>query len=237
MSSLHGASSHVLAAVTGGAGNPWFSWTYVRENTHTLLSAFQQHVELTAISVLIATVIAVPLGVLAHRVSWLTGPILALSSVLYTIPSLGLFAILAPFVGPYASTVVIGLVLYALLVIVRNTLTGLRQVPVGVRAAAEGMGYGRFGLLARIELPLSLPSIMTGLRIATVSTVAMVTVGSAVGGYGGFGELILEGFRNNFYKAQIMTATIATVLLALVLDLCLIGLARLVTPWTRRRSS
>ncbi len=226
----------MLAAVTDDAGNPWFSWSYVRENSHTLWSALEQHIELTAISVLIAAVIAVPLGVLAHRISWLTGPILALSSVLYTIPSLGLFAILAPFVGPYASTVVIGLVLYALLVIVRNTLTGLRQVPVEVRSAAQGMGYGRIGLLTRIELPLSLPSIMTGLRIATVSTVAMVTVGSVIGGYGGFGELILEGFRNNFYKAQIMTATIACVLLALVLDLVLAGVGRLVMPWARRRT-
>ncbi|HEY3503238.1 MAG TPA: ABC transporter permease [Actinocatenispora sp.] len=235
MSSLHGASPHLLAEVTGDAGNPWFSWAYVQDNADTLTAALRQHVELTTVSVLIAVVVAVPLGVLAYRVSWLTGPILALSSVLYTIPSLGLFAILAPFVGLYATTVVIGLVLYALLVIVRNTLTGLQQVPVEVRDAARGMGYGRLGLLTRIELPLSLPSIMTGLRIATVSTVAMVTVGSIVGGYGGFGELILEGFRNNFYKAQIMTATIATVLLALVFDLVLAGIGRLITPWSRRR--
>lgn len=236
MSSLHGAPT-VLAKATGQPDNPWFSWSYITHNTDTLLSALVQHVELTAVSVLIATVIAVPLGVVAYRVSWLTGPILALSSVLYTIPSLGLFAILAPFVGLYASTVVIGLVLYALLVIVRNTLTGLQQVPGEVRTAATGMGYGGFGLLARIELPLSLPSIMTGVRIATVSTVAMVTVGSVVGGYGGFGELILEGFRNNFYKAQIMTATIACVLLALVLDVLLIGAGRLLTPWAGRTRS
>jgi len=226
-----------LAAPTDAAGNPWFSWAYVHQNASTLLDALVQHVELTAVSVLVAAVIAVPAGIVAYRVSWLTGPILALSSVLYTIPSLGLFAVLAPFLGLYASTVVIGLVLYALLVIVRNTLTGLGQVPVEIRDAARGMGYGRLGLLTRIELPLSLPSIMTGLRIATVSTVAMVTVGSVVGGYGGFGELILEGFRNNFYKAQIMTATIATVLLALVFDVLLATIGRLVTPWSRRRAA
>ena len=226
-----------MAAVTDAAGNPWFSWEYVRTNTSTLVAAAIQHVELTAASVLIAAVLAIPLGILAYRVSWLTGPILALSSVLYTIPSLGLFAVLAPFLGLYASTVVVGLVLYALLVIVRNTLTGLSQVPGEIRDAARGMGYGRLGLLTRIELPLSLPSIMTGLRIATVSTVAMVTVGSVVGGYGGFGELILEGFRNNFYKAQIMTATIATVLLALVFDLLLAAIGRLITPWSKRRSA
>lgn len=226
-----------MAAVTDATGNPWFSWDYVQSNASALLAALIQHVELTAASVLIAAVLAIPLGILAYRINWLTGPILALSSVLYTIPSLGLFAVLAPFLGLYASTVVIGLVLYALLVIVRNTLTGLSQVPVEIRDAARGMGYGKLGLLTRIELPLSLPSIMTGLRIATVSTVAMVTVGSVVGGYGGFGELILEGFRNNFYKAQIMTATIATVLLALVFDLVLALLGRLATPWSRRRSA
>ena len=218
-------------------GNPWFSWTYVHTNATELWSALGQHAELTAVSVLIAAVVAIPLGVLAHRVSWLTAPILALSSVLYTIPSLGLFAILAPFLGLSASTVVIGLVLYALLVIVRNTLTGLQQVPDDVRDAARGMGYGRFAMLARIDLPLALPSIMTGLRIATVSTVALVTVGYIVGGYGGFGTLILEGFRNNFYKAQIMTATIGCVLLALLADLLLILVTRAITPWLRRRAA
>lgn len=228
---------HRLAIVTGGSDNPWFSWSYLEQNFSTLLSALAQHAELTAVSVVIAAVLAVPLGVLAHRVRWLTGPILALSSVLYTIPSLGLFAILAPFLGLSASTVVVGLVLYALLVIVRNTLTGLQQVPEEVRDAAHGMGYGKLAMLFRIELPLALPSIMTGLRIATVSTVAMVTVGYIVGGYGGFGTLILSGFRNNFYKAQIMTGTIACVLLALLLDLILQFVGRAVTPWARRRSA
>jgi osmoprotectant transport system permease protein len=99
------------------------------------------------------------------------------------------------------------------------------------------MGYGRFAMLIRIDLPLALPSIMTGLRIATVSTVALVTVGYIVGGYGGFGTLILEGFRNNFYKAQIMTATIGCVLLALLADLLLILVTRAITPWLRRRAA
>ena len=226
-----------LSAPPTAPGNPWFSWSYVTHNTDILTGALIQHIELTAVSVVIAAAIAIPLGVLAHRVSWLTGPILALSSVLYTVPSLGLFAILAPFLGLYASTVIVGLVMYALLVIVRNTLTGLQQVPGSAREAATGMGYGRLGLLMRIELPLSLPSIMTGLRIATVSTVALVTVGSIVGGYGGFGQLILEGFRNNFYKAEIMTATIACVLLALVFDLILVAVGWLFMPWARRRSA
>ena len=131
------------------------------------------------------------------------------------------------------ASVLIALVLYALLVLTRNSLAGLTQVPAEVRDAAAGMGYGRFGRLWRIELPLALPGILTGLRLATVSTVALVTVGSLIG-KGGLGEMILGGFRNNFYKAQIATATILCVALALVLDLLLAGVGRLLTPWTRR---
>jgi osmoprotectant transport system permease protein len=124
-------------------------------------------------------------------------------------------------------------VIYALLIIVRNSLTGLRQVPPEVREAAQGMGYGRLGLLLRIELPLALPSIMTGMRLATVSTVALVTVGTIVG-FGGFGNIILTGFNTNFYKPQIMTGTLGCIGLALIFDLILLGIGRLATPWTRR---
>jgi len=215
--------------------NPWFSWQYVRQNIESLISALQQHIELTIATVAIAAAVGIPLAVLAYKVRVLTGPILAFSGVLYTIPSLALFALLGPILGLTFSTVLIGLVLYALLAIVRNALTGLRQVPPDVRDAAKGMGYGRVGLLWRIELPLALPGILTGLRIATVSTVALVTVGTLVG-FGGFGNVILTGFNNNYYKAQIMAGTIGCLGLALILDLVLIGLGRLVMPWAARRS-
>jgi osmoprotectant transport system permease protein len=215
--------------------NPWFSWDYVRDNTEILANAITEHLLLTGISVALAVLIGIPLGVLAYRIRWLAGWILALSGVLYTVPSLALFALLAPFTGISRTTVLIGLVAYALLIIVRNTLTGLQQVPAEVLEAATGMGYSRPALLARIELPLAVPSIVTGLRIATVSTVALVTVGVAVG-YGGLGQLILEGFRANEYRAQIATATALVVALALVLDLLLAGLGRLATPWAKGRS-
>jgi osmoprotectant transport system permease protein len=117
--------------------------------------------------------------------------------------------------------------------IIRNTLTGLVQVPAEVRDAAQGMGYGRLVQLLRIELPLALPGILTGLRLATVATVAMTTIGVLVG-HGGLGQLILGGFRNNFFKAEILTGTVLCVALALVLDLLLLGLGRLATPWSRR---
>jgi len=155
--------------------------------------------------------------------------------VLYTVPSLALFAFIAPYLGIGAITVLTVVVLYALLVIVRNAVAGLNQVPPEVRDAAEGMGYGRWARLLRIDLPLALPGILTGVRLATVSTVALVTVGVVVG-RGGLGQLIFAGFQNNFYKAQIMTGTLLCVLLALVLDLILAGVGRLLTPWLRGRT-
>ncbi|MCZ7419439.1 MULTISPECIES: ABC transporter permease [unclassified Micromonospora] len=216
-------------------GNPWFSWQYVRDNSDTVLDALREHTTLTLRAVLIAALIAVPLAVLAYWFRPLTGPILALTGVLYTVPSLALFAFVAPYLGIGVATVLSVVVLYALLVIVRNTVAGLNQVPAEVREAAEGMGYGRWGRLLRIELPLALPGILTGLRLATVSTVALVTVGVVIG-RGGLGQIIFAGFQNNLYKAQIMTGTLLCVLLALVLDLLLVGAGRLLTPWLRGRT-
>jgi osmoprotectant transport system permease protein len=215
------------------ADNPWFSWQFVRQNGDSLLAALREHATLTVEAVLLATLVAIPLAVLAYWYRPLTGPILAFSGVLYTIPSLALFALLAPFVGIGSGTVLIGLVLYALLVIIRNTLAGLTQVSPEVRDAARGMGYGRLAQLWRIELPLALPGILTGVRLATVSTVALVTVGVLIG-HGGLGQLVLGGFRNNFYRAEITTATLLVVALALILDLILALTGRLLTPWTRR---
>lgn len=218
-----------------GPGNPWFSWRYIQDNTETILAALREHATLTAQAVVIAALVALPLAVVAYWFRPLTGPILALSGVLYTIPSLALLAFVAPYVGTTnPASVLIALVLYALLLMIRNTLAGLNQVPDEARDAALGMGYGRFGRLFRIDLPLALPGIITGVRLATVSTVALVTVGSLIG-FGGLGDLILGGFRNNFYKAEILTGTVLCVGLALVLDLLLAGLGRLLTPWARGR--
>jgi osmoprotectant transport system permease protein len=221
----------------GETGNPWFSWTYVQDNADTIRDALVDHIVITVWSVAIAIAIAVPLAVLAYWVRALAAPILTSAGILYTIPSLALLAFLAPFLGTGRATVVVALVVYALLILVRNALTGLLQVPGDVREAATAMGYGRFARLMRVELPLALPGILTGLRLATVSTVALVTVGAIVGSHGALGGLILSGFRNNFYKAQIATAAILCVALAVVFDLLLIWLSRALTPWSRRRAS
>ncbi|MPZ28368.1 MAG: ABC transporter permease subunit [Micromonosporaceae bacterium] len=216
--------------------NPWFSWQYLENNPDRILGALTEHVSLTGQSVLLAAVLGVPLAIAAYWFRPLTGPILAGAGVLYTIPALAVFAFIAPYLGVGAGTVVIPLVLYALLMIIRNTLTGLVQVPAEVRDAAQGMGYGRLAQLFRIDLPLAVPGILTGLRLATVSTVAMTTIGVVVG-HGGLGQLILGGFRNNFFRAEILTGTVLCVALALVLDLLLLAAGRLATPWARRRAA
>ena len=130
-----------------------------------------------------------------------------------------------------ATTVVIGLALYALTILVRSLLEGLRAVPDDVRESATGLGYGRGALLMKVELPLALPVIMAGLRVATVSTVALTTVGSLVA-YGGLGNLIKDGVLTNF-RAELFTASVLCVVLAVVLDALLVLLQRLMTPWTR----
>lgn len=224
-----------LRAATDEAPNPWFSWSYVRDNAHDILSATQQHVTLTVETILVGLLVAVPLALLARRFRWLQTPILGVSGVLYTIPSLALFAFLAPVTGLTQRTVLIGLVVYALLILIRNTLTGLDGVPADVREAAVGMGYGPTRMFWEVELPLALPAIMAGVRVATVSTIALMTVGSIVG-YGGLGNLILQGFQNNFYRAQIVTASLLVVALGLLADLLLALATRALTPWSRGRA-
>ena len=166
--------------------NPWFSWEYVERNAQDIARYLEQHASLTFQAVVIAFVLALPLAALAHLRPRLAGPVLGVAGVLYTVPSLALFAILAPYTGIGRTTVLIGLVSYALLVLTRNVLVGLQGVDPAVRDAARGMGYGRARMLFAVELPQALPSIVAGLRLATVTTVALVTVGVVVG-YGGLG--------------------------------------------------
>ncbi|MEU8483471.1 ABC transporter permease [Streptomyces sp. NPDC048641] len=213
------------------ANNDWICGEYLSTRRHILLDAVVQHLQLTALAVLIALVIAVPLAVLARRWSLAAGPVLALTTILYTIPSLAMFSLLLPAYGLSASLVVAGLVLYSLTLLVRNILAGLRAVPEDTRQAARGMGYGPVRLLLTVELPLALPAAMAGLRIATVSAVSLVTVGAIVG-YGGLGNLIYAGM-NTFFKAQVLTASVLCVVIAVAADLLLLGVQRILTPWTR----
>jgi osmoprotectant transport system permease protein len=224
----------VLSAADA-APNPWFDASYVIDNWDSIVGYLGEHVRLTVGAVVIGSVIALPLAVLARRSRFLTGPVLALSTIVYTIPSLAMFAFIFPFTGLSANTVLIGLVAYSLVILVRNFLTGLQGVPADVREAGRGMGYGSLRLFWQIDLPLALPAFMAGLRIATVSTVALTTVGVLVG-HGGLGQLIVGGFNANFYRAEIVTGTVGCILLALVADVLLAGVERLLTPWARART-
>jgi osmoprotectant transport system permease protein len=215
------------------APNPWLSWSYLHDNSDAILAATRQHVTLTVISVGLGLLLALPLALLARRSRRLENLIVGLAGIIYTIPSLALFAVLAPVTGLTQTTVVIGLTAYTLLVLVRNVLAGLQGVPEDVVEAARGMGLGPGLLLWRVQLPLAIPAILAGVRVATVSTVALVTVGAVVSN-GGLGQLIFEGFNNNFYRAEILTATLLCVLLALVADALLLLVERALTPWTRR---
>ena len=212
--------------------NPWFSWDYLSRNYDEVLSQLSVHVSLTLQALAIALAIAFPLAILAHRMPRLSGPILGVSSVMYTIPSFALFALLAPFTGIGRTTVLIGLVMYALLVLVRNILLGLKGVSRDVVDAATGVGYTPGRMLWEVELPLALPSIIAGARIAAVSTVALVTVGVVVG-YGGLGQLMFRGLQSD-YRAQIMTATLMCVALALAMDLLISWLGKALQPWARK---
>ncbi len=213
--------------------NKWYCADYLKDRHSDLTSALTQHLQITAWSLVVSLLIAFPLALLARRLPRLQGLILGASTMIYTIPSLALFPFLVPFTGISMTTVVIGLALYALTILVRSMLAGLVGVPEEVRESARGLGYGRTRLLFRVELPLALPVIMAGLRVATVSTVALTTIGTLVS-YGGLGNLIRDGVQNDF-KAEILAASVLCVVLAVVLDAVVVAVQWLVTPWTHGR--
>lgn len=212
--------------------NEWFCGQYLTDYRHELTDATVQHLQITVLSVVFGVLVAFPLALLARRLPPLETTILGMATAIYTIPSLALFPLLVPFTGLSTTTVVIGLALYALTILVRSMLEGLRSVPEEVRESAVGLGYGATRLLVQIELPLALPVIMAGLRVATVSTVALTTVGALVA-YGGLGNLIMDGVSTNF-RAELMTAAILCVVIAVLLDVLVVVAQRLLTPWTRR---
>lgn len=214
--------------------NDWICGEYLRSRSEELTEATVQHVWITVVSVLIGLAVALPLALLVRARPGFSGPVLGLTTLLYTIPSLAMFSLLLPLFGLSAALVVTGLVLYSLTILVRNILAGLEAVPAEAREAARGMGYGPVRLLVEVELPLALPALMAGVRIATVSTIALTTVGALVG-KGGLGNLIDDGLQTTF-KAQVLTASVLCVLLAAVADLLLLGAQRLLTPWTRIRA-
>jgi osmoprotectant transport system permease protein len=211
--------------------DPWINWGWLSTHVPLVLDALQQHVTLTAIAVLVGLAISLPLGIAAHRWRLLRNPVLTTFGILYTIPSIALFALLIPYTGLTFVTAEIGLISYTLLILARNVVVGLEAVPTEVLDAADGMGYRPLARLLRIELPLALPAIIAGVRVATVTTIGLVTI-TAVIGLGGLGQLILKGLIENFHTPTVV-ATALSIALALVADLALAGAQRLAVPWAR----
>jgi osmoprotectant transport system permease protein len=211
--------------------NDWFCVDYLRDRQDQIVEATTTHLQITVAAVLLGLVIAFPLALLARRLPRLESTVLGLSTFVYTIPSLALLPLLVPVTGLTKTTVVIGLGLYCLTVLVRAFLDGLRSVPDEVRESATGLGYGSTRLLLKVELPLALPVVMAGLRVATVSTVALTTIGTVVS-EGGLGTLIASG-KNTEFNAELMTGAVLCVLLALLLDVAIVLAQRLLTPWNR----
>ena len=215
------------------ATNPIIRWEYLRDQWDQVRTALVQHVELTLVAVGLGLVVASVLAAIALRYRWTAGPITTFTAFVYTIPSVALFGLLVPYTGVSQTTAVIPLVGYTLLVLVTSILTGFRSVPASVRDAAEGMGLSSTRRVFTVELPLAVPYIVTGLRVATVTTVGLVTV-AAIVGEGGLGRLILDGLRRTFWTPMTVGASLS-IILALVLDVSLWGLGRALTPWTRHR--
>ena len=210
-------------------------WSWVGDHLDDIRAYLLQHVELTGLALLFGLLLAFPLALAAIRWPRLYGPILGLTGVLFTIPSLALFILLIPFTGLQIQTALIGLTIYTLLILVRNMVEGLRGVDRDVREAAEAMGYTPARQLFRVELPLALPVIMAGIRIATVTTIGLVTI-TALIGQGGLGRLFIDGFTLDF-STPIVVGIVLSAALAFAADLVLVAIQHRLTPWDRSRRS
>jgi len=207
---------------------------YLQTSGDTVLAALQQHIVLALLPVLIGLALALPLGYLAHHYRWLYPPLLSVSSTLYAVPSLALFVFLPVVLSTKILdplNIVVALTLYTLALLLRTVVDGLSSVPAAVTQAATAVGYRRRGLLLKVELPIAVPVILAGLRVATVSNVSLVSVGALLG-VGGLGALFTDGLQRD-YLAPILTGMVLSVLLALVLDTIIVGVQRVLTPWVR----
>ena len=210
-------------------------WDYLDTNGETVLELLVQHIWLALLPVAIAFVLSLPLGWLVVRFNWVRHPILTASSIIYTVPSLALLLLLPGLIGTSILdplNVVIALTLYSLALLVRTTADGLGSVEPQAVQAAVAMGYTPMRRWFSVELPLSLPVVIAGLRVATVANISMVTVAALIG-IGGLGQLFTRGFQLGFYTPPIVIGLVLSVLLALIADLVIVSVQRVLTPWAR----
>ncbi|MBL7261075.1 ABC transporter permease [Paractinoplanes lichenicola] len=212
--------------------------TYLSNNSETVLAALRQHITLALIPVLLGFLIALPIGYLGVRFPWLYHPLINVAGVLYSIPSLALFVFLPVILGTKILSplnIVVALTIYTVALMARTVADGLRSVDRLVTESATAMGYRRLRRLFDVELPVALPVILAGLRVATVSNISLVSVGALIG-IGGLGQLFTRGFQL-FYIEPILVGIILSVLLAGIADLIIVLIQRAVTPWTRVQRS
>lgn len=210
-------------------------WAWMADHLDELLARTVQHVELAAIAVVLGFIVALGLAVVTVRRAALRTAVVGASSVIFTIPSLAMFAALVPLTGLSVVTAEIPLTLYTLLIYLRNFLAGLDAVPPDVLEAADAMGYQPRARLVRVELPLALPLVIGGVRLASVSTIGLVTVSGILGDrFGGLGFFILEGYRHSF-PTEILMGAVTSILLAIAIDLALQVVQRRLTPWSNAR--
>jgi osmoprotectant transport system permease protein len=209
-----------------------FGW-FVDNFDRVFVPRLVEHIWLTLLAVGIGFAIAFTAALVAYTLDWFETPFAILAAFLYTIPSLAFFQLLVPITGLTVTSAEIALVSYTILILFRNTLTGLREVPEDARLAARAMGLTKGQILRRVELPLALPAIMAGIRIATVMTISLATVAAFIG-VGGLGQPIFNAIQSGF-KTQFVAAGLLAVALALVADGLLVLLQRLLAPWLRAR--
>jgi osmoprotectant transport system permease protein len=214
-------------------GEPLIRWDWIASHLDEIALRIGEHVELAGIAVVVGFVIAFALSLLVLRYRVLEQPAIFVTGTLYTIPSLALFALLVPYTGLSILTAEIGLVGYTLLILIRNIVGGIRGVPADVTEAARGMGYTRAQTLWQVELPLALPVIVAGVRVATITTIGLVTV-TALIGQGGLGYLILTGIQR-FFSTPLIAGAALSVALAIAADGALVLVQRRLTPWARVR--
>jgi osmoprotectant transport system permease protein len=215
---------------------PLIDWTWIAEHLDDIGLRLAQHLGISALAVAVGLAIAMALALWARGVPALRGPVTGVAGVLYTIPSLAMFAALVPFTGLSLLTAEIPLVIYTLLILFRNIMAGFDNVPAEVSEAADGMGYRSNERLRQIELPLAVPLIIAGVRLASVSTIGLVMIVSLLGrNFGGLGVLITEGIQT-FFATKVYVGAALSVALAVAADLALVALERRATPWAQGRA-
>ncbi|KAA0941272.1 MULTISPECIES: ABC transporter permease [Streptomyces] len=216
-------------------GEPLVRWAWIGDHVDELAHYTGVHLRLGLLPVLFGLIISVPLGMLCHRYRWVYPPTLTAANVLYSIPSLALFMIFVRYTGLTERTVMIPLTLYTLSVLIPNVVDGLASVPDPVRQAATAMGFSTVRRVVQVELPIAVPVVVAGVRVAAVSSISLVAVGQLIG-QGGLGYYITRGLQLDF-PTPIITATVLIMLLALATDALLVLAQRLLTPWARGKGA